>query len=353
MASRLCLLRSYTMNEKQNSVEKIWRNAIKQYQNPNVRRSVWQLVNSIVPYLIFWGLMVWSLRYGYWLTLLLAVPAGGFLVRVFIIFHDCGHGSFFKSRQANDIFGYITGILVFTPYHWWRYRHAVHHASAGDLDRRGVGDVWTMTLEEYRNANWRKRFIYRVYRHPFIMFIIGPLIVFLISQRFSQGKVKRLERRSVIITNLVLLVILILAHFTIGLKAYFLIQIPAIWLATITGVWLFYVQHQFEGVYWERHEKWDFYKAALNGSSFYKLPKVLQWFTGNIGFHHIHHLSPKIPNYKLEECHNENPILQVQPLTLRDSLKSLYFRLWDEKEKMLVGWNAIKKYKMKMQMNKM
>jgi omega-6 fatty acid desaturase (delta-12 desaturase) len=263
-------------------------------------------------------------------------------VRIFIIFHDCGHGSFFKSRQANTIVGYITGILTFTPYHLWRHRHAVHHATAGDLDRRGVGDVWTMTLEEYIHATWWKKLIYRIYRFPIFMFIIGPLIVFLVNQRFAGKSVKKRERRSVYITNIALLGILILAHFTIGLKAYILVQLPAFWLSTVVGVWLFYVQHQFEGVYWERHENWDYVKAAINGSSFYKLPKVLQWFTGNIGFHHIHHLSPKIPNYLLERCHRDNPIFQVKPVTLWTSLKSLTFRLWDEKNRELVSFRQLK-----------
>lgn len=330
------------MYMNQNSIEKVWRSAIKQYQNPDVRRSVWQLINSIGPYLILWVLMVLSLKVGYWLTLLLAIPAAGFLVRIFIIFHDCGHGSFFKSRQANTIFGYITGILVFTPYHLWRHNHAVHHATAGNLDRRGVGDVWTMTLEEYKNAPWWKRVAYRFYRYPFFMFIVGPLIVFLVNQRFAGKSANKRDRQSVYITNAVLLAILVTAHFTIGLKAYVMVQLPAIWMATIAGVWLFYVQHQFEDVYWDRHENWDFVKAAIKGSSFYKLPKLLQWFTGNIGFHHIHHLSPKIPNYLLERCHWDNPIFQVKPLTIWTSLKSLTTHLWDEKRRKLVGFRQLK-----------
>ena len=330
------------MNGTPNSIEKIWRISVKQYQNPDVRRSVWQLINSIVPYALLWVAMVFSLNYAYWITWLLAIPAAGFYVRIFIIFHDCGHGSFFKSRQANTLFGYITGILTFTPYHLWRHSHAVHHATAGNLDRRGVGDVWTMTLDEYKNASWWKRVAYRFYRFPVFMFIFGPLIVFLINQRFAGKSAKKRERASVVITNLALLGILVIAHFTIGLKAYILVQLPTIWIGTVVGVWLFYVQHQFEGVYWERHENWDYLKAAINGSSFYKLPKVLQWFTGNIGFHHIHHLSPKIPNYLLERCHRDNPIFHVEPVTIWTSLKSLTFRLWDEKRRKLVSFRQLK-----------
>ena len=330
------------MNVNQSSVEKVWKDTVKQYQNPEIWRSVWQLINTIVPYLGLLVLMILSLDYAYWLTLLLAIPAAGFYVRIFIIFHDCGHGSFLKSRQTNTFFGYIAGILTFTPYHLWRHRHAVHHATAGDLDRRGVGDVWTMTVDEYINSTRWKRIAYRIYRYPIFMCIVGPLIVFLINQRFVSKSDKKRERRSVHITNFALLVILVIAHFTIGLKTYVMIQIPAFWLATAVGVWLFYVQHQFEDVYWERHEDWDYVKAAIDGSSFYKLPKVLQWFTGNIGFHHIHHLSPKIPNYKLEKCHRENPIFQVKPITIWISLKSLTFRLWDEKRRKLVGFRQLK-----------
>jgi omega-6 fatty acid desaturase (delta-12 desaturase) len=281
------------------------------------------------------------LNVSYWLTLLLAIPTAGFMVRAFIIFHDCGHGSFFKSRKANTILGYITGIITLTPYHHWRHNHAVHHATAADLDRRGTGDVWTATVDEYLSFPRWKKYFYRFYRNPAVMFLLNPVLLFWIGHRFA-GKAKSRERFSVYWTNLTLLGILILANFTIGLKAYFLVQIPIIWIGTAVGVWLFYVQHNFEGVYWERHENWDFVKAGLEGSSFYKLPKVLQWFTGNIGFHHIHHLSPRIPNYKLERCHKENPIFQVTPITLLTSLKSLTYRLWDEKGSRLVGYRQLK-----------
>lgn len=328
--------------ERVNQMKNTWRQAIASYQQPDVRHSIWQLANTLVPYFFLLALMYWSLGVSYWLTLLLALPASGLLVRNFIIFHDCGHESFFRSRQANAIIGYLTGILVFTPYHQWRHHHAIHHATAADLDRRGVGDVWTMTLDEYRQASAWKRFIYRAYRHPVIMFVFGSLVVFLLNHRFPTRNSKRRERNSVHITNLAILAIMVLAHFTIGLRAYILIQLPVIWLAAMFGVWLFYVQHQFDGVYWERHERWDFVQAALEGSSFYRLPKVLQWFSGNIGFHHIHHLSPRIPNYFLERCYRDQPLFQVKPVTLLSSLKSLTFRLWDEGNRRLVGFKALK-----------
>jgi len=330
-----------TVKEKANSTKKVWRQAVAPYSNPDAKRSTWQVINTLVPYFILWALMLWSLNVSYWLTLLLAIPAAGFMVRAFIIFHDCGHGSFFKSRKANTVLGYITGIITFTPYHQWRHHHAIHHATAADLDRRGTGDVWTATVEEYLSFPRWKQFFYRFYRNPFVMFLINPVLLFGIGNRFA-GKTKGLERASVYWTNFALLGILILAHFTIGLKAYFLVQLPIMWIGTAAGVWLFYVQHNFDGVYWERHDDWDFVKAGLEGSSFYKLPKVLQWFTGNIGFHHIHHLSPRIPNYKLERCHRENPIFQVRPITLLTSLKSLTYRLWDEKGRQLISYRRLK-----------
>jgi omega-6 fatty acid desaturase (delta-12 desaturase) len=331
-----------TTKEKLQSQQQAWRKAVRPYQNPEMTRSIWQLVTSLGPYFILMGLMFWSLSVSYWLTLLLAIPAAGFMVRTFIIFHDCGHGSFFKSRKANDVVGYITGIITFTPYYKWRHDHAIHHATAGDLDRRGTGDVWTATVEEYLSFPVWKRLVYRIYRNPVVMFLINPVILFGIGHRFAGKEAKSRERASVYWTNLTLLGILVLAYYTVGLKAYFLVQLPIIWIGTGVGVWLFYVQHNFEGVYWERHEEWDFAKAGLEGSSFYKLPKVFQWFTGNIGFHHIHHLSPRIPNYLLERCHRENPIFQVKPITLLNSFKSLSFRLWDEKGRKLVGYRRLK-----------
>ena len=328
--------------EKVNSTKQAWRKAVAPYQNSDLKRSIWQLINTLVPYILLWSLMLWSLNVSYWLTLLLSIPTGGFMVRTFIIFHDCGHGSFFKSRKANEIIGFITGIVTYTPYHHWRHNHAVHHATAGDLDRRGTGDVWTATVAEYLSFPKWKRAFYRIYRNPFVMFLVNPVLLFGIGHRFAGKQAKRRERMSVYLTNLILLVILVLAHFTIGLKAFFMVQLPILWIGTAAGVWLFYVQHNFDGMYWERHEKWDFVKAGLEGSSFYKLPKLLQWFTGNIGFHHIHHLSPRIPNYLLERCHLENPILQVRPVTFFSSMKSLTFRLWDEKTRKLVGYRWLK-----------
>ncbi|MFQ5606158.1 MAG: fatty acid desaturase [bacterium] len=320
-----------------------WRQVLAKYEKPQNRASIWQIVSSIVPFLVLWYLMYLSLSVSYWLVLALAPFAAGFMVRIFIIFHDCGHGSFFKSKKAKNFWGFITGILTFTPYHQWRHDHAVHHATACDLDRRGVGDVWMLTVEEYRNLPRRKKLTYRIYRNPLVMFTVGAFYLFLINNRFPTPGAARRERHSVYWTNLAILGISVIMSLAIGFVNFVLIQLPVLAMAASAGVWLFYVQHQFEGVYWERHEKWDYVKAALYGSSFYKLPRILQWFTGNIGFHHVHHLGQRVPNYHLERCYRENRLFQeVKPVTLRSSLKSLTLRLWDEKQHKLVGYKVLR-----------
>ena len=330
-------------SDKTQSMTLAWKQAVAEHRKPVLRSSVWQLVNSVIPYLALWGLMIWTLHISYWITLALAVLAAGFLVRIFIIFHDCGHGSFFRTRRANRLTEFVTGVLTFTPYRQWRHKHALHHATSGDLDRRGTGEIWTMTVREYLESSRWKRLSYRLARNPLVLFGLAPFYVFLVQQRFPSRAVGKRERRGVYWTNGALLAIVVLMSLTIGIKAYVLIQLPIITLAAAAGVWLFYVQHQFEDVQWERRADWDYVQAALRGSSFYKLPKVLQWFTGNIGFHHIHHLSPAIPNYNLERCHKETPVFQqVKPVTLWCSLKSLSFRLWDEQRRKLVGYRRLR-----------
>lgn len=320
-----------------------WQQAVKKYQGASVQHSLWQVFNTLIPYFILWYLMYRSLEISYWLTLALAIPAVGFYTRTFIIFHDCGHGSFFRSKKANTIIGYLTGVITFTPYHQWRHDHAIHHATAGDLDRRGTGDVLTLTVDEYLELPFWKRLGYRLYRNPFVLLLLGPPLMFTIGYRFSHPTAGRRERASVYWTNLALLAIVVGLSWAIGIKAYLMVQLPIIIIASSVGVWLFYVQHNFEGAYWVRHDEWDYAKAGLRGSSYYKLPKILQWFTGNIGFHHIHHLSPRIPNYYLERCQKENLIFQqVKPLTFISSLKSMNLRLWDEQGRRLVGYRHLK-----------
>lgn len=321
----------------------VWKEIVAKYQRPSLGRAGWQLANTLIPYAAIWALMYWSLSVSWWITAPLAVLAGCFVVRAFIIFHDCGHGSFFKSDRANQIWGFITGILTLTPYYHWRWQHAIHHASSGDLDRRGTGDIWTMTVEEYLQSSRWKRFSYRLARNPLILFGIAPLYLFLIHQRFPSSSANKRERHSVYIMNVALLCVGIIMSSIFGWKAYLILQVIVVAVAGSAGVWLFYVQHQFEGVYWERQEHWDYTTAALQGSSFYKLPKVLQWFSGNIGYHHLHHLSSRIPNYNLEKCHKAHPLFQtVKPVTLLGSFKSFSFRLWDEQERRLVGFSHLR-----------
>lgn len=320
-----------------------WRELVARYQEPDWRRSTWQLVNSLVPYFILCAAMYFSLDYSYWLTLALSLPTAGLLVRIFVISHDCGHGSFFQSAKANNFWGVLTSYLCYNPYHYWKHEHALHHASTGNLDRRGHGDIWTMTVREYLDATPRQRLAYRLYRNPVIMFVLGALYIFLIDYRIAPRWANEKERKSVMRMNIALLLTLVLVHFSIGLTAFVLIQLPVVALAAAGGAWLFYVQHQYEGVYWARKEEWDFVAASLDGSSYFHLPKVLQWFTGNIGFHHIHHLSSKIPNYNLPRCHRENQVFQnVRRLTLWSSLRCLKFRLWDEERAELVGFDRLR-----------
>jgi omega-6 fatty acid desaturase (delta-12 desaturase) len=320
-----------------------WKEIVAKYQEPALGRSIWQMTNTLVPYAGLWCLMYFALKVSVWLVVPLAILAAGFLVRVFIIHHDCGHGSYFKSRRVNDVWGFITGVLTFTPYYLWRYEHAVHHAGSGDLDRRGTGDVWTLTVQEYLEASRGKRFAYRLARNPVVLFVIAPLVLFMVKHRFPPVKAAKRERLSVYWTNLAILGMVAVMSEVFGLKAYLLIQVSIVAMAGSAGIWLFYVQHQFEGVYWERAEQWDYVTASLQGSSFYKLPKILQWFSGNIGFHHIHHLSARIPNYNLERCHKAEPLFQtVKPITLFSSFKSFTFRLWDEQRHRLVGYSYLR-----------
>lgn len=322
---------------------KEWKKIVEPYTKPSAARATWQVVNSIGSYLVLWVAMYFTLSVSYWLTFGLAVLAGALLVRIFIIFHDCGHGSFYKSQKLNHTIGFISGLLTFTPYFHWRWEHSVHHSASGDLDRRGTGDVWTMTVEEYTSATPRERLIYRIFRNPFVLFILGPIYLFVFRERFPSADASKRSRHSVWWMNLAIVSLAVLLISIYGWLPYLLIQGTAISVAASGGVWLFYVQHQYEGVYWERQENWDYTAAALEGSSFYKLPKILQWFSGNIGFHHIHHLSSRIPNYHLERCHNSHEIFtSVEPVTFWKGFRSMTFRLWDEEKRKLVGFRDIR-----------
>lgn len=318
------------------------------FEKPNPKTSARQIFNSVVPFLLLWYFSYLSLSVSYWLTLALAVLASGFVVRMFILFHDCCHHSFFKNRHANEILGTLTGILTLFPYHQWRHNHSIHHATSGNLDKRGTGDVWVLTVDEYVSASFWKRTAYRLYRNPFVMFGLGPFYLFFIVNRFNRVKAKGKERLNTYITNAAIASVSGLLIYTIGWQAFLMIQGPIVFLSHAVGIWLFYVQHQFEDSYYEQDEEWEYVKAAIDGSSYYKLPKVLQWITGNIGFHHVHHLSPRVPNYHLEKVHNLVPALKnVNTVTIASSLQAIRFRLWDERSKSFVGFRDVKRLRPK------
>ncbi|PLR89136.1 fatty acid desaturase [Bacillus sp. T33-2] len=322
------------------------RKQVAPYEKSNTRDSIIQIVNTIVPFVLLWYLAYLSLDISYFLSLGISVVAAGFLVRIFIIFHDCCHHSFFKNRKANKVLGTITGILTMHPYEQWQHDHSVHHATSSNLDKRGTGDIWVLTVEEYLQASFWTRLAYRLYRNPFVMFVVGPVYVFLIKNRFNRKGARKKERINLYITNIAIVTLIGLLCWAIGWQEFLLVQGPIFWISGAAGVWLFYVQHTFEDAYFEEDVHWEYVKAAVEGSSFYKLPKLLQWLTGNIGYHHVHHLSPRVPNYKLEDAHNHSaPLQNVPTITLATSLSSLKFRLWDEQNKKFIGYKDIKSLK--------
>ncbi|MBZ5753113.1 fatty acid desaturase [Metabacillus rhizolycopersici] len=327
-----------------NQLQKNLRKQVSPYEKSNTKDSIKQLINTIGPFLILWILAYQSLSISYFLTLGLAVIAAGFLVRIFIIFHDCCHYSFFKNRTANKILGTITGVLTLFPYSQWQHDHSIHHATSSNLDKRGTGDIWVLTVDEYLSEPLWRKIAYRLYRNPFVMFGLGPIYTFLIMNRFNKKGARKKERINTYITNLSIAALIGILCWTLGAWSFLLVQGPIFLISGSLGIWLFYVQHTFEDSYFEENEDWDYVKAAVEGSSFYKLPKLLQWLTGNIGYHHVHHLSPRVPNYKLEEAHNNTqPLQNVPTITLSTSLKSLKFRLWDAKNKQFVGFNHLSK----------
>lgn len=313
------------------------------YEKANVKVSVRQLLNTIPPFFLLWFLAYQSLQVSVLLAVVIAIMAAGFLVRVFIIFHDCTHNSFFSSRKANDRLGTILGIMTLFPYEKWKRDHNIHHATSGNLDKRGTGDIWIMTVNEYLQASLWKKLSYRLYRNPFVMFVLGPLYLLLVSNRKNHKGAKRKERINTHVTTLAAVIIYALVIMLIGWQAFLIIQGTILFVAASLGIWLFYVQHQFEDAYFENKDEWDYVKAAIDGSSYYQLSKPLQWLTGNIGFHHVHHLSPRVPNYYLETVHETNPSLQrVTTITLRTSLKALRFRLYDENQKTFISFRELK-----------
>ncbi|SDO44329.1 fatty acid desaturase [Alkalicoccus daliensis] len=325
------------------------RKSVAPFANSDMKQSIWQLVNSLVPFFLLWFLAYQSLAVSYWLTIPILILAAGFVVRTFIIFHDCTHGSFFKNTKANRVVGTLTGIITHFAFDKWKRSHSIHHATSGNLDKRGTGDVWIMTVEEYANADKWERFKYRLYRNPIVMFGLGPILLFGWDNRVNRKGARSKERWNTHLITASIAVIYALLIWAIGLQAFLIIQLPILMISGSLGIWLFYVQHQFEDSYFENEEDWDFVKAAVDGSSYYQLPKVVQWLTGNIGYHHVHHLSPKVPNYHLEKTHEQTkPLQKVTTITLRSSLKAVQFRLYDETSKTFVSFREFKKnYKVK------
>ncbi|WP_079528970.1 fatty acid desaturase [Halobacillus hunanensis] len=313
------------------------------FAKPDTIAGVRQLINTLLPFFLLWFLAYQSLAVSLWLAIPIAMIAGVFVIRIFIIFHDCTHQSFFKNKKANRVIGTITGILTLFPFEKWKRDHSIHHATSSNLDKRGTGDVWVMTVDEYVAATFWGRLAYRLYRNPIVMFGLGPIYLFLISNRFNRKGAKRKERLNTYVTNASVAILYSLLIWAIGWQAFLIIQVPILYVSGTLGIWLFYVQHQFEDSYFEEEDQWDFVKAAVDGSSYYKLPKILQWVSGSIGFHHVHHLSPRVPNYKLEEAHDATPPLQkATTITLLSSLKSIRFRLYDTNNKTFISFKEVK-----------
>ena len=323
-----------------------WNEILGPYKVAHLGRSLFQLSSTALLFAGGWYLMLRSLEVGWWLTWLLALPVGGLVTRLFIIQHDCGHGSFFRSPKANNAVGFVLGVLTLTPYQYWRRTHAIHHATSGDLDRRELGDIDTLTVQEYLARGRWGRLGYRLYRSMLVLLVVGPLYQFVLKHRLPLDAPWSWKREwgSVAWTNAALAAVLLVAWRTIGLGTLLLVHGPVLVVTGALGVWLFYVQHQFEDTYWERHPEWDFHRAGIEGSSYLDLPAVLHWFTGNIGYHHVHHLSSRIPNYSLRRCLEENPELRhVTRLTMTGTLRCARLKLWDEERHELIGFRELRR----------
>ena len=315
------------------------------YRSPNLGRSVVELLVTIVPFALLWLMMWFALQIGYGLYLVLAVPAAGFLVRLFMIQHDCGHGAFFRHRLANDWVGRALSVLTLTPYDFWRRTHAVHHATSGNLDRRGMGDIDTLTVGEYRSLSRWGRMRYRIYRHPLVMFGIGPAYLFFLQYRLPIGLMRAGWRPwlSTMVTNLAILLLASIGIWIVGVVPFLLVHLPIMLIGASLGVWLFYVQHQFEDTFWAHDRVWSMHEAALHGSSFYDLPFILRWFTANIGMHHVHHLCSRIPFYRLPRALRHHPDLaNIGRLTLGQSLSCVRLVLWDEAARRLISLRELR-----------
>ncbi len=316
---------------------------VKPYTEINEAKSWWQVANTVIPLMISCILAYKTQSISYLLSFGFTVLGSLFIVRTFILMHDCGHGTLFKNKKTRDFVGTITGILCSTPYKQWSREHAAHHQDSGNLDKRGRGDVWTMTLEEYRKATWVEKLQYYLYRHPFVTFVIGPIFIFQFRHRFTLKTDRAEEKQNVYLTNIALVLMGIGFTALIGFKSFFIIAAPMLYMAELMGCLLFFVQHQYEDVYWKTTSDWNYNVAALEGCSYLKLPAVLQWFSGNIGFHHIHHLNHRVPNYNLQACYEENEVFQNPTvLTMKDIISCINMKIYDEQHGRLLTWKQAK-----------
>jgi omega-6 fatty acid desaturase (delta-12 desaturase) len=313
------------------------------FEIPNVKSAIIQLINTLGPLIALWYTSYLLTSVSIWLSLPVSVVAAFFVVRTFILFHDCCHQSFLPNRVLNDIIGNITGVITMIPYQQWKNEHAIHHSTSSNLDKRGVGDIWIMTVDEYKSATTWNKLAYRIYRHPIMMFGFGPIIVFLFLYRFNRKTARRAERINSYLMNTYMLLFYSTLVWLVGWQTFLIVQVPIFMVSGMLGIWLFYVQHQFEDTYFEREDEWSFVRAAVDGSSYYRLPAFLQWLTGNIGFHHVHHLSPKVPNYNLEQTHEQVVTLQkATTISIRTSLQAVRFRLWDEQNRTMIHFRDLK-----------
>ncbi len=314
-----------------------WREVLAPYTESSLRRSLLSLATSVVPYFLLLVAIYFASQVSIALALILAIPAAGFLIRTFIVFHDCAHGSFFRSKRNNSTLGAALGVVLWMPFHSWRHKHAIHHATSGDLDRRGVGDIHTLTVAEYEALSWRGRLSYRLFRNPLVMFGLGPFWIIMVGPRLTSRSDNRRVRRSVLGTDLMLLLVVGSLILLLGWRTFLIVQMPAVLISSSIGIWLFYVQHQFEDSHWQAGQSWHYEDAALRGSSYLQLPRVLQFFTGSIGFHHVHHLSVRIPNYNLARAHDASVKFDDVPkVSLWQGLRATRWKLWDEERERLV-----------------